>query len=347
MPRSILYCVLDWGLGHAIRSLTIIMALEKQGIQVVVASSGMASTFLAHELDRTILDLPDYSIRYSKNGMLLHFLKESPRLMSIIRKEHDRIRGIENDYSFDLIISDNRYGCWSKKVPSIFISHQLIIPISGINVFLAKMHARYINRFDHCWVLDDERHRLAGEMSDPQFLKIPHSFIGHPIEETEAHQEGENILLILSGPEPNRSELEEKLVGLLKDERKVVLVRSTEGSKNLEFPHDWEIIDWCGRDRIIEEIKKSKVVIGRAGYTSLYQYLYWGIKAILIPTPGQYEQMYLGEICQKNNWMKVVNESELDGLIPLLDESKPNQKLDLHLRNLETLLDLFQRKTEG
>ena len=59
----ILYGVLNWGLGHATRSVSIIKALQQEGYTVVIASDGQALSYLKGvfgELDYE--KLPGYNI---------------------------------------------------------------------------------------------------------------------------------------------------------------------------------------------------------------------------------------------------------------------------------------------
>ena len=52
-------------------------------------------------------------------------------------------------------------------------------------------------------------------------------------------------------------------------------------------------------DDLALALNQSNVIISRSGYSTIMDLLALGKKAFFIPTPGQNEQEYLAEICEK------------------------------------------------
>jgi len=60
---KILFAVLNWGLGHATRSLPIIKKLLADDNEIIIASSGDALILLKLEFpDINFIELPDYNV---------------------------------------------------------------------------------------------------------------------------------------------------------------------------------------------------------------------------------------------------------------------------------------------
>ena len=174
--KKILIAPLDWGLGHATRCLVIIQCLQFLGCNITVAASGKTKNLLQKELENVdFLDLPGYDIAYSKNKrtLALKILIQIPKIFKIISFENNWIEEAINKYQYDAVISDNRYGLYSKNVVSIFITHQLQVQanFSWLEKLVQRINYRYINRFTECWIPDfKEKLNIAGKLSHPQKL---------------------------------------------------------------------------------------------------------------------------------------------------------------------------------
>ena len=120
---------LDWGLGHATRCIPIIQELLNRGCTVLIAGSGDSLLLLKNEFPHlTFFTLSAYSPVYSRTqSMIWKMVSQLPKFADVIRKEHQQIEALIEDHKIDFVISDNRYGCWSSKIPSVFITHQLNI----------------------------------------------------------------------------------------------------------------------------------------------------------------------------------------------------------------------------
>ena len=140
MRQRVLVCPMDWGLGHAARCVPVIKKLIQQNAEVFIAADNQPYTFLKKEFpDIKLLHFPSYRIKYpAKGSMVFTMLLSIPKILQGIRKEHKLLEHIIKENNIDIVISDNRYGLWTKssksnvqssklKPYSIFITHQLII----------------------------------------------------------------------------------------------------------------------------------------------------------------------------------------------------------------------------
>jgi uncharacterized protein (TIGR00661 family) len=301
--RTVLVAPLDWGLGHATRCIPIIRGLLEQGLTVILAAEGAQANLLQQEFPAlTCLPLPGYRVVYSQTGAGLGFtmLRQTPRLMRVIREEHEWLDSVIDEHGIDLVISDNRYGLYSKKIPCVFITHQLTIkaPFRWLEKLLRQINYRYINRFTVCWVPDAEGpDNLAGKLSHPKKLpRIPVRYIGLLARFQRQEKPKEyDFCILLSGPEPQRTLLEEMIVpGLAGIHGKIVLVRGKPGStENIAAPEQVTVFNHLNTQELQELVQKSRFIVSRSGYTTVMELVSLGKKAILIPTPGQTEQEYL------------------------------------------------------
>jgi len=104
-----------------------------------------------------------------------------------------------------------------------------------------------------------------------------------------------NLLIILSGPEPQRTIFENLLLSAVKQQPgKTVLVRGLPGEPNtVQEENDVIVYNHAPAALLNQLICSSQLVISRSGYTTVMDLLKLGKKSILVPTPGQAEQEYL------------------------------------------------------
>ena len=304
-PR-ILVAPLDWGLGHATRCIPIVRELLAQGCDVWLAGEGAQEQLLKTEFpDLPFLELPGYRIHYAKTakGLIWKMIQQGPKLRRAILYEHQWLKKMVAQHHIDAVISDNRYGLYHSAVPCIFITHQLLIKSSAgkwTEKILQKRNYKYINRFTECWVPDIKgENNLAGELSHPQLKPaIPVHYIGllSRFEKKERAEKKEHLLIVLSGPEPQRSMLEEKII---KDighyNHTATIVRGLPGSASL-IPSTGMIqfYNHLPADELNDAIQEAQYIISRSGYSTVMDIMTLQKKSILIPTPGQTEQEYLG-----------------------------------------------------
>ena len=295
--------------------------MNSSGYKVFIATDGPQQTLLQQEFPHhTFIKLPGYRVRYSRTKGWLPFkiMQQLPALLRIVQWEHRWLEEAIEQYGIDLVISDNRYGLWTKKCPSVFITHQLNIkaPI-WLERIIQWIHYRYINRFTTCWVPDqEEAGGLAGTLSHPNIQPaIPVSYIGLLSRFDQAyHGDEQMITILLSGPEPQRTILETKIFSQLPTlTQPVVLVRGLPAdTSSLSVPSHVKVVNHLSAANLQEQLLKSKLVIARSGYSSLMDFSRLRCKTLLIPTPGQTEQEYLAKRCAEKGYAMYVNQSKLD-----------------------------------
>ena len=297
--KRILIAPLDWGIGHATRCIPIIKALIARQFDVVIAADGRPLHLLITEFpDLEIVRFSGYNIKYSNYlPMSISMLLQSPKILLSIKKEHQLVEQVIEDYNINGVISDNRFGLYSDKVPCVFITHQIQIQSPYFSEAIRNLNYKYVNKFDACWVMDNEETNLAGALSKPKFLPNNTIYIGAQsrFEKWEVEQKYE-FLAIVSGPEPQRTILEKGLIKALKDRKEKSLIvlgkpeqNSTNKIGNLSIKSHLN-----GRD-LNTAILQSNLIICRPGYSTIMDLAKLGKKAIFIPTPGQTEQEYLAE----------------------------------------------------
>jgi len=302
--------------------------LESVQWEIVLAGEGSPAELLNPEFPNLrLIPLPGYSITYPKTGkwLILHLITQIPKIIRIIRYEKKWLTNLLRKEEFDFIISDNRYGLNSKDCFSILITHQLRI-ISGmgksIDTLLKKMLYPLIHRFNQCWVPDSESEsNIAGLLSHPYILPKNVKYIG-PLSRLNAVEstQQKDILVLLSGLEPQRTQLEKKLLEQLSQlDLPVTFVRGipVEGTRD---EGQWTMgkgkgnretfnpttqnsqptthnpqLNFMTTSELEKALPNYSIVICRSGYSSIMDLLKVQKKAILIPTPGQTEQEYLAK----------------------------------------------------
>jgi uncharacterized protein (TIGR00661 family) len=304
--KRVLVAPLDWGLGHATRCIPIIYSLLEQNFEVIIAADGLVKNLLKKEFpDVVFTHLKGYNIRYSnqKRWLPLRLLGQLPGLLCSIFQEQQWLKAISKEYRVDLIISDNRLGLYHSTIPCIYITHQLQIKTGKrFTEWLAqKIHYFFINKYNTCWVPDNAiGNDLAGALSHPRQLPaIPVKYLG-PLSRFEkvSIEKKYDLLLLISGPEPQRTILEKVLLHELKGfTGKVLLVRGLPGNTETAITNTDTITtaDHLSATDLNTAIEQADWIICRSGYTTIMDLVKLGKKAILIPTPGQTEQEYLAD----------------------------------------------------
>lgn len=320
--KRILVAPLNWGLGHASRCIPLIHCLYQLGVEPLIAAEGGALHLLKEEFPAAnFVSFTSPEIRYPKNiPYWLYFALKFPSFQSVKREEHRQTKDLLNKYRIDGIISDNRYGVYHASIPSVIITHQLFVQSPVFERCVQRFIHRQINKFDSCWIPDwEEQPGLSGKLSHGKHSLQEVHFIG-PL--SRFHQESpgvitRKIIVILSGPEPHRTRLEEQLLKqLLSINEPAMIVRGKEEPVPGELKEKGgEMIQWRGllsTLELAEEIQKSELVICRSGYSSVMDLVALQKAAILIPTPGQSEQEYLAEHLKDQGLFYTVSETQLE-----------------------------------
>lgn len=315
IPRSkerVLVAPLDWGLGHATRCIPIIKELVSQNCEVYIAADNLTFSLLKKEFPSAVfLRLKGYKINYSreKKWLILKLLLQIPKIVSIIWLEKRWLNKAIKKYGLNAIISDNRLGMHSKKIPSIYITHQLFIKTG--NPFTEKMlqaiHYYFIQKYKQCWVPDFKENGLAGNLSHPKKIASNVKYIGavSRFRKLGGIEKLYDLLICISGPEPQRTILENIMLSqLVNYHGKALLIRGLPSKPSDIFSENKsvKIINHLAAADLNKAFLQSEMIISRSGYTTVMDLINLNKRAILIATPGQTEQEYLAHYLSQKKY---------------------------------------------
>jgi UDP-N-acetylglucosamine:LPS N-acetylglucosamine transferase len=326
----ILISPLNWGFGHAGRMIPLALELQKRGNEVIFGAEPSLISLLEKELPGIkIISAPGLRIRYSRLlPQWLSIILQIPRITAVSFREHYLLKRLARELNPDIIISDNRFGFFHKSIRSVYVTHMLRIPFPKPFRFLecagTAVHRKIISKYDLCLVPDYPGEiNLSGRLSHGVRLPLntvfmgPVSRFGHTVEPAESAAPAEPCCcLILSGPEPQRSLLAERVIESLPDTTIIILTGTS-----LEISPDSrrvEVITAPGTATMREVITGSSAIIGRSGYTTVMELVSLQRSAVIIPTPGQTEQEYLGEFLQGNHGFISLRQNDIGKLAGIL-----------------------------
>ncbi len=308
MKKKIIIAPLNWGIGHATRCVPIINELIKNGFEPIITSDGDALRYLEKEFPKLqSFELPSYNIQYSSKAYFfkLKILSQVPKIYKAVAEENKVIQQIITEENIQGIISDNRFGVYSKKIPSIYVTHQLNV-FSGITTFFtSKIHQKIMKKFDEIWIPDNEKINLSGKLSKVNKFDVPIKYIGLLSRFNEVKTQNtkykHDVLVLLSGIEPQRSILENLLIKELSaTSKKILFVRGKIAPKqNIADTDNITFIDFLKQEALKKALLESELVIARSGYSTIMDLAVLHKKAFFIPTPNQQEQEYLASHLEK------------------------------------------------
>lgn len=320
--KKILVAPLDWGLGHATRCIPIVQSLLQEGHQVVLAGNSTTQHILHQEFpELTFLDLPGYDMRYTASAFWLPWVlfKQIPKMLGRIRFEHQWLQTVVDQNQIDVIISDNRYGLYHSLVPAYIICHQMQIQVpqsSWLQQKVNEWHVKQLLRFQGVWIPDYQEKSMAGKLSVPKASLSVHYLGNLSRFQTRSTEETcqWDVLILLSGPEPQRSLLEDiMLKSPFEKHQRVLLVRGKPDSQETsQLSEQITVKPHLNAADLQEAILSARIVICRSGYSTVMDLCKLNKRAILIPTPGQTEQEYLATYLMQQKWFYAVSQSEWD-----------------------------------
>ncbi|WP_293873217.1 glycosyltransferase [Flavobacterium sp.] len=347
--KNILVAPLNWGLGHATRCIPIIRELEKNGFTPVLASDGVALQILQKEFPHLqALELPSYDIEYAKNGADFKWklIKNIPKMIDTILSEKKIVKKWIQEYNLCGIISDNRLGVYNKEIPCVFMTHQLNV-LSGKTTWISsQLHQHFIKKFTECWIPDLEKNsNLTGKLGHLKKHKLNLKYLG-PLSrlEKKALPIQYDLMILLSGPETQRTYLEQKLkneISLFGG--KILFVKGVlESEQKIEPEQNVTYYNFMTTQEIETAINESEMVLCRSGYTTIMDLAKLGKKAFFIPTPGQFEQEYLAKRLKRKNFVPYARQE--DFVIENLQEIKlykglPQVEKEIHWKQLFILFE--------
>jgi len=322
---KVIYAVCSWGLGHATRSLPVIRKLVKEDNEVTIISEGRSLNLLKKELKGDIkeyIEIPDYPMLLSENSR--QFMAKSiiywPMFIHRMRKGLTILTNLLKDRKCDRIISDSRFDMYNRKIPSFFISHQMRI----MNPLRIKRFERgseifniyFFKRFRGIIVPDFKDDSLSGDLSH-NLYRIDEdklNYVGVLSDFNKKNTKKDiDYLVSISGPEPQRSIFEKKLLDQIDSLSGKVVVTLGKTEKLDEFiDKKVETYSFLSKEKREEFLNRSKLVISRSGYSTILDLSVINAKALMVPTPGQIEQEYLAKYHKKKKFFHCVNQDKLD-----------------------------------
>lgn len=347
---SILVAPLNWGLGHATRCIPIIKALLEHNYKPIIASDGNALALLKIEFpDLEILELPSYQIEYAKNGKNLKWklLKNSLKTIKAIQQEKKLVTSWIKKHNIDGIISDNRFGVFSNKIPSVYLTHQLNVLSGNTTWITSKLHQNIIKKHTECWVPDIETTpNLTGELGHLEKTNLNIKYIG-PLSRFHKKETDKkfDLMIILSGPEPQRGILERKLkTEILDYSGKTLFIKGVVEKKQIKQHVDHvTYYNFMTSFELEQAFNESERVLCRSGYTTIMDLVKLQKKAFFIPTPGQFEQEYLAKKYKEEGLVPFAMQDDFKiENIQVIDNYKRLPQIDSEI-NWKTLFQVFEK----
>ncbi|MCC6939745.1 MAG: glycosyltransferase [Flavobacteriales bacterium] len=315
----ILVAPLDWGLGHAARCVPIISRLIEQGAVPVLGADAGPLELLRNEFpDLETVRIPGVNVRYSKgNSQLWSMTRQFPAMLRSVRAERALFDRMRHSLRLDAVVSDQRFGLRSADLPSVLITHQVFPFTPFAQRALRMLNRQQIERFERCWIMDEaETPGLAGELSHGQSVPSNARYIGTVSRMSPAtgmRSESFVVVAVISGPEPQRTLLEHRVIeqmSALKGDHLIVLGQP-ESTRNERLGNLTIRAHMSGRE-LTEALLAAKLIVSRSGYTTLMDLDAIGRTALIIPTPGQPEQEYLAKLHASTGRFIVQQQGTLD-----------------------------------
>lgn len=328
MPRRILFGVYHWGLGHATRSLGLIRALLDRGDEVtILMQPGAGMQLLRSELGDACEFLPfrDTPAPFSRYPVVfyLRMTAAMPQVLAGFRREHRYTERLVAERHLDCVVSDSRFGVWSREVPSYCILHSIhqVVPFaSGLTQPVAEWGQRRLLRgFTRILIPDvAENGGLSGWLGhEPGFdwgegrlvyigplSSVPRMDVEQDID----------VFFSVSGIEPQRGLLADLVLEALPrlSGRIVVTLGRPQDDGECREVSGATVYGYLDRERQAEMLNRARLVMTRSGYTTLMELAGLGRRALFVATPGQSEQEYLARFHRERGHVWSVQQKELD-----------------------------------
>lgn len=292
IEKRVLISVLNWGMGHVSRSIGLIHQLILQGNKIHIACSESQKNVYREYFDSIVfIDHIEYPFEFGGKGRFgWDLTRRFSALQRRMTNEREEVESFVNDYSIDVVISDHRYGFRSKRIPSIFVTHQFNLPVKWYQGAINSVHRKLMFQFDSIWIMDDSNSSLAGKLSRTksenkiEYIGIYSRFMLYDIENTLKKSE---TILIASGPKIYAQQLIDEVCSKSGNETLIVIC-----NEDLSVPNNIQKVtgSWKEQDEIILSAQK---IISRSGYSTIMDIEVLKCESEFIPTPGQAEQIYL------------------------------------------------------
>lgn len=348
----ILVAPLDWGLGHAARCVPLIHRLLAHGAMPIIGADAGPLALLGREFPQLeTVRLPGVEVRYSRSSsQLWSMARQFPALVRSVQAERAAFDRLRHQVRLDAVISDQRFGVRCAEMPSVLITHQAFPFTPFAQRALRKLNLRHMGRFDRCWIMDEpEAPGLAGELSHGGGLPRNARYIGavSRMAPEKRAVERRTVVAVISGPEPQRTLLEQRLFDAMQDiPGDHLLVQGRPQHPCDEQRGHVRVVSHLGGAELSAAMQGAELIVSRSGYTTLMDLAALGRSALIIPTPGQAEQEYLGRLHEHTGRFTVQRQEAIDlgGALRRIKSMKPPAVhagpglLDAALKDLAALL---------
>jgi hypothetical protein len=300
---------------------------------VFIGSGEEHLSFFRNELPGfSYIHFPGFKPGYSRFfPQYLILLLKTPLLLYHIILEHFRLKRIIREYAIDIVISDNRFGLWNRKVTTAYVTHMPLIPLPKPLRFLEfvgiLLHRAVIRKYSLCFIPDlpgelNVSGRLSHGIKLPEnvrYIGILSRFVTSEPSPDENPIKFQHNTVILSGPEPQREILKKKLIGILKEQDLQTVILEGRPDKTRKVVKSGNILDYnhLPGSEMKDMITGSKSIVTRSGYSTIMELISLNCSALLIPTPGQTEQEYLAEYLSEKGWFSTISQNEIKAGISL------------------------------
>ncbi|RPG80548.1 MAG: hypothetical protein CBC74_005745 [Crocinitomicaceae bacterium TMED114] len=320
----VLFAILDWGMGHATRTWPLIIAARRLGADITIATRGTAGQWIDARMAEwdsahpgalapwRRIEKPGVTIQYARGaGTLLRIAAQMPGYLASVSAERRWTRATVASRGITHVFSDNCYGCspGRPEIPSVLLSHQLRLPVPALLRPLARAQVRrWARTFDAIWVPDATGSPLAGPLSHA--VSAPTHYVGplsrfqvlEPEAASDALDPDPPVLLgLVSGPEPQRSDMEAALRACFqRDGRPALILAGRPGGGERRDGHVLTVHD-ADDHRFRRAVLSAQHIVCRSGYSTLLDLVVLGRTATLVPTIGQPEQEDLAHLWQRQH----------------------------------------------
>lgn len=320
----ILVAPLDWGLGHSTRCVPIIQRLIDHGAVPVIGADAGPLALLRKEFPQLEhVRIPGMDVRYSRtDNQLWSMARQFPAMVRSVQAERAAFDRLAPRSRLDAVISDQRFGIRRMGLPSVIITHQVFPFTPFAQRALRKLNMHHLSRFDRCWIMDEaQAPGLAGELSHGASLPANARYIGtvsRMVTTGSQVSDPYDVVAVISGPEPQRTILEHLLIAQLRDldGRHLLVLGQPNSPRNERVGHLTIRSHLSGRE-LNTAMSTARLIVSRSGYTTLMDLVAIGRSALIIPTPGQAEQEYLGELHARTGRFLVQRQGNIDLLSAL------------------------------
>ncbi len=151
---------------------------------------------------------------------------------------------------------------------------------SILNPDLENESVSVAGKLSHAWT--DKRMRYIGPLSRLSYK--PKSLGDFP------------LLVVLSGPEPQRTIFERNLRQQLRYfDLPSLLVQGKPGPRMEQIDGHLQILNTLPAEELSAAMQQAELVVSRSGYSTIMDLWQLGGRVCFVPTPGQTEQEYLAE----------------------------------------------------